>query len=270
MSLTQDLESLLDGCPGVFGIYSRNLTTGDTVAVNGDRVLPAESTIKTAILLRYERCVDAGALDPQRRLTLVPERRFDGTGVLRYLADGLAPTLDDLAWLMIIVSDNTATAMLVEALGGAAQINATTAALGCPTAQLNESITLERALAGESFSWSSPRDLAELYAHLGKRAREMLFRQQHLVGLPRRLPHVADAADVGIQMPVRVYNKTGNGVGRFIDSGLFETDTAAWVVAAMADEQIDFASRPDDAAPLVFGAIGDLLYNAWGGVPAAP
>jgi hypothetical protein len=160
--------------------------------------------------------------------------------------------------------------MLVEALGGAAQINATTAALGCPTAQLNESITLERALAGESFSWSSPRDLAELYAHLGKRAREMLFRQQHLVGLPRRLPHVADAADVGIQMPVRVYNKTGNGVGRFIDSGLFETDTAAWVVAAMADEQIDFASRPDDAAPLVFGAIGDLLYNAWGGVPAAP
>jgi hypothetical protein len=34
----------------------------------------------------------------------------------------------------------------------------------------------------------------------------------------------------------RVYNKTGNGVGRFIDSGLFETDTAAWIVAAMADE----------------------------------
>jgi integrase len=46
----------------------------------------------------------------------------------------------------------------------------------------------------------------------------------------------------------RVYNKTGNGVGRFIDSGLFETDTAAWIVAAMADEQIDFASRPNDAA----------------------
>jgi putative transposase len=57
---------------------------------------------------------------------------------------------------------------------------------------------------------------------------------------------------------------------RAVHSGLFETDTAAWIVAAMADEQIDFASRPDDAAPLAFGAIGELLYNAWGGVPAAP
>jgi hypothetical protein len=71
-------------------------------------------------------------------------------------------------------------------------------------------------------------------------------------------------------MPVRVYNKTGNGVGRFIDSGLFETDTAAWIVAAMADEQTDFSSRPDDSAPLAFGAIGERLYNAWGGLPAEP
>jgi len=78
------------------------------------------------------------------------------------------------------------------------------------------------------------------------------------------------AADVGITMPVRVYNKTGNGVGRFIDSGLFETDTAAWIVAAMADQQTDLASRPDDSAPLAFGAIGELLYNAWGGFPVAP
>jgi beta-lactamase class A len=59
---------------------------------------------------------------------LVPERRFDGSGVLRYLADDLEPTLDDLAWLIIIVSDNTATAMLVEMLDGPSKINATSAA----------------------------------------------------------------------------------------------------------------------------------------------
>jgi beta-lactamase class A len=116
--LTQDLEDVLDGRPGVFGVYARNLTTGDTVVVNDDRVFPAESSVKTAILVHYERCVDAGALDPRRRVRLAPERRFDGSGVLRYLADGLEPTLDDLAWLMIIVSDNTATAMLVEVLAG--------------------------------------------------------------------------------------------------------------------------------------------------------
>jgi Beta-lactamase enzyme family len=60
MTLAEDVDDLLDGCPGSFGIYARNLTTGDTVGVNEDRVFPAESRIKTAILLHYERCVDAG------------------------------------------------------------------------------------------------------------------------------------------------------------------------------------------------------------------
>ena len=215
-------------------------------------MFPAESAVKTAILLHYERCVEAGTLDPKQRVELVPERRFDGSGVLRYLNDGLRPTLDDLAWLMVIVSDNSATAMLVEVLGGPAEINNTAAKLGSPTTQLDESITLQRALAGESFSWSSPHDLAAC-THISGIERAMLFRQQHLLGLPRRLPHLAYAADVGMAIPVGVYNKTGNGVGRFVDSGLFETDTATWVVATMSDGQTDFACRPDDSAPVAFG-----------------
>jgi hypothetical protein len=71
-------------------------------------------------------------------------------------------------------------------------------------------------------------------------------------------------ADLGFDLPVRVYNKTGNGVGRCIDSGLFETHDTAWVVAAMASEQTDFANRADDIAPTAFAQIGELLYNAWG------
>jgi beta-lactamase class A len=183
--------------------------------------------------------------------------------VLRFLASGIAPTLDDLAWLMIDVSDNTATAMLLESIGTPEQVNASMRELGYPTAQLNN-ITFEQALEGAPFSLSSPRDLAEVYTKMDERSREILFRQQHLIGLPRRLPHMAMAADVGITMPVRVYNKTGNGAGTFIDSGLFETDASSWIVAAMASEQTDFACRPDDIAPTVFGEIGEMLYDAWG------
>jgi len=68
----------------------------------------------------------------------------------------------------------------------------------------------------------------------------------------------------GPARPLRSTHKTGNGAGTFIDSGLFETDRGSWVVAAMAAEQTDFASRPDDVAPTVFGEVGEMLYNAWG------
>jgi beta-lactamase class A len=211
----------------------------------------------------YLRLVSSGAVDPASRIRLDDGIRQIGTGVLRFLADGLEPTLDDLAWLMIIISDNTATAMLMQSIGGQADVNAAMRAMGYPTANLNESITVESALAGEPFSSSSPRDLAEIYTQLDDRSLAMLFRQQHLIGLPRRLPHMSHAVDVGITMPVRVYNKTGNGAGTFVDSGLFETDTCSWVVAAMAAEQTDFASRADDFAPTAFGEIGEMLYDAW-------
>jgi hypothetical protein len=65
-------------------------------------------------------------------------------------------------------------------------------------------------------------------------------------------------------MPVRVFNKTGNGIGNFIDSGLFETDDASWVIAAMVTEQQDFAARPDDVAPAACADIGERVYEAWG------
>ncbi len=262
MSLAATIEGAVDGKPGVFGVYARNLSTDETININGDRILPAESAAKSFVLVYYSQLVASGQVDPTLRVPLNDERRYIGTGVLRFLASGLAPTLDDLVWLMVIVSDNTATAMLLQSIGGPVRVNRAMRDLGYPTAQLNE-ITFEEALEGAPFSLSSPRDLAEVYTQMDERARAILFRQQHLIGLPRRLPHTAMASDVGIAMPVRVYNKTGNGAGTFIDSGLFETDASSWVVAAMAAEQTDFASRPDDVAPTVFGEIGELLYTSW-------
>ncbi|MDQ1379884.1 MAG: beta-lactamase class, partial [Actinomycetota bacterium] len=103
--------------PGTFGVYARNLTTGDTVAINEDQVFPAESTVKTAIFLHYERGVDTGALDPSQRVRLARSDDSTAPGCCGTSPTTSKPTLDDLAWLMIIVSDNTATAMLVEKLG---------------------------------------------------------------------------------------------------------------------------------------------------------
>jgi len=267
VSLQAGVEAVVADAPGTFGIYARNLGTGELVDVNADRVMNTESAAKVFILLYYRQLVRSGACDPTRRIALTDDERYWGTGVLRYLGAGLQPTLDDLAWLMVIVSDNVATAMLMQAIGDQAAVNAAMRDLGLQSAQLNPQSTIETAMQGAAFATATPRDLAEAFTFLDDDAKEILFRQQHQNSLPRRLPHAADAVDVGITMPVRVYNKTGTGLGTCIDSGLFETAHASWVVAAMASEQPDFASRPDDVAPQAFARIGELLYDAWGQVP---
>ena len=71
------------------------------------------------------------------------------------------------------------------------------------------------------------------------------------------------AADWGITMPVRVYNKTGSDPGVYIDSGRFETDQATWIAAFMASELRDLTG-PDGVGPETAGAFGRLLFDAWG------
>jgi beta-lactamase class A len=225
VSIGHEVSEALNRLPGTHGFYARNLVTNESVGINADSLLPTESAIKVLILLHYSRLVAAGSIDPDRRVTLTDDfRHTNGTGVLRYLAPGLNLRLDDLAWLMTIVSDNVATALLMLEIGGPEAVNRTAAELGLTAARLS---SFDELLEGAPFGLANARDLAEAFAHLDPDAREKLARQQDLVGLPRRLPYTPYNAEVGLPTPVRVFNKTGIGPGRFIDAGLFETDAAA-------------------------------------------
>src|SRR3989442_6475390 len=70
MGLADDVGNAISAQPGVFGFYARNLGTDDVVEVDADRVLHAESAIKTCILVHYSRLVAAGAVDPTTRVPL--------------------------------------------------------------------------------------------------------------------------------------------------------------------------------------------------------
>jgi beta-lactamase class A len=264
MTLTADLRSLLEGRSGTFGVYARNLETNEVAGFNADRIMDTASAAKTFVLVHYCRLVDTGACDPHRRIVVGAEHRVLGSGVLRYLEPGLQLTRDDLAWLMIIVSDNVATDLLVAEVGGPEAVNETMTDLGLPTARLNPSFTRHVDLADwQPFATSTPRDLATVYTHLDERSRRILWRQQFVEGLPRRVPHANQAADWEITMPVRVFNKTGGDPGIFTDAALFETDKASWIAAFMAGDLRDLTG-PGGTGPRTAGDVGLMLYDAWG------
>ena len=259
MTLETELRSLVDARPGTWGVYARNLDTGETAAVNADVVMPAQSALKTGVLVVFERRVDDGSVDPDRRVALHDEDRKLGSGVLRYLGAGLQPTLNDLAWLMITVSDNVATEILMRELGGAAAVDVELDRLGLASARTNDP------LPGTAAQFrSSPRDLAELYTLIGPRSREILYRHQLLDLLPRHLPHAPDMVDNGLTAPVRVFGKAGWGACELVDAGRFETDTTSWVIAAMAKDLPDLWHRPDYVGPRTLADIGSACFRAWG------
>ena len=111
------------------GFSATHLPTGQTVAINPTALFPTASVYKIAVMVEVYRQADEGKFKLTDRLNLTDAQRVIGSGVLQKLDNALAPTIRDLAMLMIIISDNTATHMLQE-LVGSANINATMRRLG--------------------------------------------------------------------------------------------------------------------------------------------
>ncbi|MFK7603181.1 serine hydrolase [Deinococcus sp. SM5_A1] len=105
------------GYQGEVGLRVCDLTGRELLALNPQRVFPAASTIKVPLLILALEWAQAGRLDLEGRVTLQAADRVSGAGVLHELGPGLTLSWRDALTLMIIVSDNTATNLVIELLG---------------------------------------------------------------------------------------------------------------------------------------------------------
>lgn len=111
------IRSTLASLNGSVGLKARHLTTGRELCHNEHDIFPSASTFKVPLLYALHRLADDGEIDLSRRVTIESYHRVPGSGILQNLDLGLAPTVRDLAELMIIVSDNQATDMLLGIVG---------------------------------------------------------------------------------------------------------------------------------------------------------
>jgi beta-lactamase class A len=97
-------------------LFAKNLDTGVTYSFNGDERVRTASTIKVAVMIEAFTRVAEGKAKWTDELVLTKAARYGGSGVLPELADGLRLTLRDCVNLMMIVSDNTASNMVLDYL----------------------------------------------------------------------------------------------------------------------------------------------------------
>ena len=95
------------------GVYVRAVATGEETALNADRPFQMASVFKIPILAELLSQAHAGTRSLDDRVILTNEMKAPGSGVLKELSAGTPLTVRDLATLMIIVSDNTATDILL-------------------------------------------------------------------------------------------------------------------------------------------------------------
>ncbi|MEH2286517.1 serine hydrolase [Nostoc sp.] len=106
--------------PGMFFV---DLETGNYLDISGDRVFPAASTIKFPILIALFEKIDAGKVKLNDTLVMRRDLVASGSGDLQYQRVGTKLTVLQTINKMISISDNTATNMIIDRLGGKAILN---------------------------------------------------------------------------------------------------------------------------------------------------
>lgn len=110
------LATLIEPRPGSYSVYAKNLQTEKSVGYDEHRIMPSASLIKVPIMAEVFRRVEEEYLSLDDTLVMKKEDQVPGSGVLIDLSPGLRLSLRDLTMLMITVSDNTATNMLIDYL----------------------------------------------------------------------------------------------------------------------------------------------------------
>lgn len=122
--LTSAIQPLVAQSPDLkAGIFIIDLDSGNYVDVNGEVAIPAASTIKVPILVAFLQDVDAGKARLDESLTMQQTDITTGSGEFQYLAPGTNFSSLETATKMITISDNTATNMIMNRIGGAISLN---------------------------------------------------------------------------------------------------------------------------------------------------
>lgn len=128
-ALDKAVKAQLQKAPGKVTLYAKNLVSGASYSVAGDDPVRTASTIKLAIMTECFAEAAEGKLKLSEPVELTEEEKVSGSGILQELSTGLRLPLRDVVDLMIVMSDNTATNLILNRIGGNA-VNARMASLG--------------------------------------------------------------------------------------------------------------------------------------------
>ena len=262
--LQERMNRILSGANGTWGVVVRESGRGVCFEHLADLPFIAESVIKVPIMAAVYAACAQGRMSLEERIALRREDQVGGSGVLSALSPGLRLTVRELVTLMIILSDNTATNMLID-LVGKQQIELTMRELGMERSKYSRKLMIYPADVAEN-NMITARDVARMLNRFAEGSwlspgacEEMigiLKKQQYRDGLPSLLPRVPSpggkeekAADW------EMGSKSGWDTGRRHDAGILYTQERCFVIVALSQDV------EDQEALQTLGRLGKEVYE---------
>ena len=156
------IPAMLKKLRGNLSVWFEDCVSGETYSYNEDSQHIAASVIKLGVMLAAFEAFERGELDPSALYAVKATDKVPSCGALTYLHDGLEVTYLDLTTLMIILSDNTATNIMIDTLG-IDRVNRTLDGYGLTGIRLRRKMFDDKAAARGLQNTITARDVASFF-----------------------------------------------------------------------------------------------------------
>ncbi len=271
-ALRRTLEGIIRPYEGTVGVSIQDLSTGQTLSIRGEEKFPSASLIKVSVLVALLDEVRRGTIRLDDPIAMIARDRVGGSGVLQHLHSGLGLTVEDAARLMIIISDNTATNLLLDKVP-MRMVWAKMDSLGLPATRIHSKTFLRATSVAMDSSVrygvgvTTPDETVRLFTllHGGRAvspamdslALQILRGNEDYNKLVRWLPDGAVAA-----------HKSGDVDQSRNDCGILYGPDAPVALCVMTRENRDTSYATDNPANLLIARIGAEVYRHFN--PSAP
>ncbi len=270
-SLDEKIQNEIKNFSGKVWIYAKNLDTGKDYSFRADEQVRTASTIKLAIMTEVFHQIAEGKLNWTDEIVLTKQNKQGGSGILFEFSDNTKIDLRTALNLMIVVSDNSATNLVIDKVG-ADNVNAFVESLG-----LHQTRSLRKIGGGgeakvltdtplyKTFGLgvSSPRDMVKLLEMLEKgevvskdASAEMLNilkRQQFKNGIGRNLPDTIQSA-----------SKSGALDRLRSDVGIIYTRRGRIAMALTTDDMMEVAYTEENPGLKMLWSLSQILQDGLG------
>ena len=268
-ALRHKLDSIADAHHGVVGYSVIDVDNNVRISRRGDEKFPTASLIKVAVLVTVYDLVAKGQLSLDDPITVLKIDQVPGSGIVQYLHNGTILTVRDAAWLMITISDNTATNLLLDRII-IRRVWTKMDSLGLHDTRVHSKSFLRVAsIAMDSsvkygLGVTTPNEMAKLF---------------QLLAQGKAVNPASDSA----MLDILEHNENGEKLQRYVygvraahksgETDQVRTECSLYylrnrvVACVLTKENVDQRYSPDAEAHLTIGRMGEAIVNAWGGIP---
>ena len=264
-SLRRTLDAIAAAHHGVLGYSVLNLDTGERLSLRGDETFPTASLIKVPILVTLYDLAEQKQLSLDDPLTVIKIDQVPGSGVLQFMHPGMSLSVHDAAALMIILSDNSATNLILDKIA-IRRVWTKMEALGLPHTKVHSKVYLRLASVAMDSSVkyglgvSTPNEMAHLLELLAQGKAVSATADSAMLQL---LASNADGDSMqrtldGLSVP----HKTGATDSVRTECALFRLQSRV-VACGFTKQNTDIRWVVDNEGQVTLGKIGAAIVAAW-------